>query len=455
MEPAHAGRSPGPGHSAIFLLLTLLLLLSACARDRLIVPRTTVLLPADGRTHQVTTIARSSGRSLPASQIESASPEIRFVPHPGNSLAVLVRAPVLPGPALLHFSWHAHRYNLAVRYFPSSTDSHQDGLPDALHLHSPEDRAAFRAWFVVLAEQEAAVPDDKLPTEIDDCAALLRFAYREALVQHDDRWIAAQPDPTRFTSLVSIAQYHYPQTPLGLNLFRVTPGPFTAADLDDNGPASAAFAQFADAHALLALNTYLVSRDVHNALPGDLLFFRQLEQNSQYHSMIIAGTHADWVIYHTGPIGKQKGEIRRVSIEDLLHHPDARWRPVPGNTNFLGVYRWNTPARTEMNRTCSLGLLFFLLTAAAPARASRAVSFNISTNQTFAPGREADDPSLRPQRRRAGIPHLPRQRPGKIPGRISPTFIPSATCTPMAQRSRSTNVPGWRNSTTGSTTSGT
>ena len=164
----------------------------------------------------------------------------------------------------------------------------------------------------------------------------MRFAYREALVQHDDRWLAAQPDPSRFTSLVSITQYHYPQTPLGLNLFRVAPGPFTAADLN-----SGAFAQFADAHALLALNTYLVSRDIHTALPGDLLFFRQLEQNSQYHSMVIAGAHADWVIYHTGPIGKQKGEIRRVSIEDLLHHPDARWRPVPGNTNFLGVYRWN------------------------------------------------------------------------------------------------------------------
>ena len=318
------------------VVLLSLLLLASCARDHLIVPHTTVLLPADGRTHTITTVARQSGRELTAAQIESASPELHFVPHPGNSLAVLVRAPVLPGPALLHFSWHAQRYNLAVRYFPSTSDSHQDGLPDALHLHSPEDRAAFRAWFVALAEQEAALPDDKLPTEIDDCAALLRFAYREALVQHDDRWLAAQPDPARFTSLVSIAQYHYPQTPLGLNLLRVTPSPYTAAD-----PANGAFAQFADAHALLAFNTYRVSRDVRTALPGDLLFFRQLEQNSQYHSMVIAGADADWVIYHTGPIGKEKGEIRRVSIEDLLHHPDARWHPVPGNTNFLGVYRWN------------------------------------------------------------------------------------------------------------------
>jgi uncharacterized protein YfaT (DUF1175 family) len=340
MKPTRLGPRAHP-RIPLLLLSIAILILCGCARDHLIVPRTTILLPADGRTHAVTTITRQSGRSLAPNEIESASPELHFAPHPGNSLAVLARAPVLPGPAQLHFTWRDHRYTLNVRYLPDDSDSHHDGLPDALHLHSPEDRAAFRAWFVAVAEQEAALPDDKLPAEIDDCAALLRFAYREALVQHNDRWLAAQPDPNRFSSLVSIAQYHYPQTPLGLNLFRVTPGSYTAADLDDSRPAGGAFAQFADAHALLTLNTYLVSRNVHAALPGDLLFFRQLEQNSQYHSMVIAGANEDWVIYHTGPIGKQKGEIRRASIEDLLHHPDARWRPVPDNTNFLGVYRWN------------------------------------------------------------------------------------------------------------------
>jgi uncharacterized protein len=52
------------------------------------------------------------------------------------------------------------------------------------------------------------------------------------------------------------------------------------------------------------------------------------------------------VVYYTGPIrrssGKQgKGEMRRLLVSDLLYHPDARWRPLPENTNFLGVYRWN------------------------------------------------------------------------------------------------------------------
>ncbi len=37
----------------------------------------------------------------------------------------------------------------------------------------------------------------------------------------------------------------------------------------------------------------------------------------------------------------RKGEMRRLLLSDLLHHPDARWRPLPDNANFLGVYRWN------------------------------------------------------------------------------------------------------------------
>ncbi len=320
---------------SLFLFL-LPFVLSGCSRDHLALPHNPIALPADGRVHTVWNLSRRSGRSLSVASIKSASSEFRFEPNRGGGLTILVQSPVNPGVAQPHFFWRSHRYALSIHYLPSISDSFRDGLPDALHLHSPQDRQAFRSWFVAIAEQEAALPDDRLPPEIDDCAALLRYAYRESLVQHDERWFAAQPEPSRFASLVSIAQYHYPDTPLGLNLFRVAPGPWTPADLSRGS-----FAQFADAHALLAFDTFQVSRDIRTALPGDLLFFRQLEQNSQYHSMVITGPNADWVIYHTGPIGKLKGEIRRVAIEDLLHHPDARWRPIPGNTNFLGVFRWN------------------------------------------------------------------------------------------------------------------
>ena len=312
-----------------------LLALAGCS-DHLIVTRTATSLPADGRSHYVATVTRRSGKAISLTSIESPALSLQFVNHSPTAITVFVRSPVLPGTDNLHFFWRGRRYSLSIRYISDDSGTDRDGLPDALHLHSAKDRQAFRNWFTAIAEQESDLPPDRVPGEIDDCAALLRYAYRESLAQHDERWFAAQPEPERFAALSSVAQYHYPATPLGLSLFRVTAGPYTPADLT-----SGVFAQFADAHALLAFNTWLVSRDVHAALPGDLLFFRQLEQNSQYHSMVVTGPKADWVIYHTGPIGKQKGEIRRVLMEDLLHHPDSRWRPVPGNTNFLGVYRWN------------------------------------------------------------------------------------------------------------------
>lgn len=337
MNPARAASQTAQWTLPIRLVPALLALgFSGCTHDRLILPQTTIVLPADGRTHTLWTMTHRSGGTLDPASIESPSPELHFQPKTAASLAIVVRAPVLPGIGKPHFVWRGHRYTLAIRYSPSGSDTFHDGLPDALHLHSPEDRAAFRSWFVAIAEQEASLPANKLAAEIDDCAALLRYAYRQTLVQHDAAWFATQPESTRFASLLSIVQYHYPETPLGPNLFRVTPGPYAPADLTNGS-----FSQFADAHALLAFNTYLVSRSVHTAIPGDLLFFRQLEQNSQYHSMVVTGATADSVIYHSGPIGKQKGEIRRVAIEDLLHHPDARWRPIPANTNFLGVYRWN------------------------------------------------------------------------------------------------------------------
>jgi len=136
--------------------------------------------------------------------------------------------------------------------------------------------------------------------------------------------------------LESVHQWRYPETMLGAGLFRVRPGPFEEGD-ESNG----AFAQFADAHSLMSWNAYRVGRALRAAKPGDLIFFRQLEQNSPYHSMVITGRDADWVVYHTGPIGKGKGEMRRMRIADLLRHPDARWRPVAENSNFLGVFRWN------------------------------------------------------------------------------------------------------------------
>ncbi|MGO9516998.1 MAG: DUF1175 family protein, partial [Candidatus Korobacteraceae bacterium] len=104
---------------------------------------------------------------------------------------------------------------------------------------------------------------------------------------------------------------------------------------------------FADAETLWRHNTFLVGRDFAGARPGDLLFFRQDGQKMPFHAMIflgrsqIEGGDQRFVIYHTGPMGKSPGEIRRWSVAELVNYPEARWRPIASNPAFLGVYRWN------------------------------------------------------------------------------------------------------------------
>ncbi len=215
-------------------------------------------------------------------------------------------------------------------------DRFGDGTPDFLRLTDPSDQAAFRRWFTLIAEDAASRPKPDIPREITDCASLLRYAYREALRRHDEAWftstgISAGPPPGE------IRKWHYPETPLGLAIFRVRPGPFAPADLNDG-----AFAQFADAKTLVEQNAFLVSRDVRAALPGDLLFYRQFGHVSPWHSMIVTGAGSEAVVvYHIGPDHGHPGELRRVLLADLLDHPQPEWRPVSANPNFLGVYRWN------------------------------------------------------------------------------------------------------------------
>jgi uncharacterized protein YfaT (DUF1175 family) len=223
---------------------------------------------------------------------------------------------------------------------PESTAD--NGTPGFLRLDSPPDRAAFRQWFVAIAEFQGLRPVAEIPPEINDCAALLRYAYRGALHAHTKDWLEENKlEGVAF--LPSVRKYAYPHTPLGAALFRVRPAAAGES-------LKTSFAEFADAKTLLQLNAYFVSRDIRLAQPGDLLFYRQLEQNSPYHSIIfvgrsqfIAGEGADdpIVVYHTGPIGKAPGEMRRIRLGQLLQHPSPRWRPVSGNSNFLGVYRWN------------------------------------------------------------------------------------------------------------------
>jgi len=310
------------------------------SRQRLTIEPDQVALPADGAEHPAFRI-RLPWPSGTVTQDTNESPSLRLLGH--SVIEGMLQAPVNPGHSQLHLLWRHRPYRIPVTFVFDPSDTDADGTPDFLRLHTAQDRQAFRAWFTVIAEHQADQPPAQLPPEINDCAALLRFAYREALHVHDESWLSSH---ALQSSAPSIRQYVYPETPLGANLFRVRPGPFLPADLDNGS-----FAQFADAQTLMQHNTYLVGRDLRLARPGDLIFYRQLEQDSPYdvpgapryhspfHSMIFCGEKG--VVYHTGPIHHGKGEMRRLLLSDLLHHPDARWRPLKENANFLGVYRWN------------------------------------------------------------------------------------------------------------------
>ncbi|WP_148210016.1 DUF1175 domain-containing protein [Candidatus Korobacter versatilis] len=255
-----------------------------------------------------------------------------------SPLALVYRAGVLPGEVKLTISGeNVHPLETELHVAPDYSDRFADGTPDFLRLDSPSDRQSFRRWFTAIAEHQAEV--SKLPAEINDCAALLRYSYREALRSHDAAW-SKDSGFDQHPAVADIDKYRYPHTPLGPQLFRTSQGRFAAADLQDG-----TFAEFADAKTLIVNNAHFLSRDVHLAQPGDLIFYRQFEQHSPFHSMIFLGRSGgdagEWVVYHTGPDGKWPGEIRRVTLVSLLNHPDARWRPVPSNRNFLGVYRWN------------------------------------------------------------------------------------------------------------------
>jgi len=235
-------------------------------------------------------------------------------------------ANALPGPGgTAHgLSWH---------------DSRGDGFPDSARLDTVQDRQNFTRWFTFLAETQYYAASPRTQAEIQDCAALVRYAFRNSLVAHSPAWRenAALPYDPGFGD---VAKYHYPHGPLGRALFRARRGPVASGDFEQG-----AFVEFADSATLLRYNAYLISRDVRAAEPGDLLFFHQSVQREPFHTMLFVGRSyyqpqgSDWIVYHTGDLDGHRGEIREVQAVTLLDHPDLHWRPLLNNPNFLGVYR--------------------------------------------------------------------------------------------------------------------
>ncbi len=203
------------------------------------------------------------------------------------------------------------------------------GEPSA-HLDTETDRAAFRNWFAFLAEAQYFTPQASRAPEVTDCASLVRYAYREALQRHDSQW-ATHANLILIPALPSVQKYNYPRTPTGPRLFVTAPR---------------RYAEFADARTLYRFNAFPVARTLAQARRGDLLFFRQVNAASQYHTMIVLDTSqitrdaSRFVVYDTGPEGSQGGQIKRLTYNEVLNFPEPRWRPLPENSAFLGVFRW-------------------------------------------------------------------------------------------------------------------
>jgi hypothetical protein len=234
---------------------------------------------------------------------------------------------------------------------PASADEHQatagqvwndslgDGLPDLVRLQNGQDRHNFVLWFTFLAEATYYVPSQPAREQVRDCGGLIRYAYRNALLPHTAAWWRSSGLPFD-PGFGDVAKLTSARWPIERAIFRIREGPLLPGDLGQGG-----FSQFADAATLLRYNTFLIAKDVRAARPGDLLFFHQETQREQFHTMLFVGNShfqpqgTEWVVYHTGDLEGQRGEVREVEVEQLLGHPDPRWRPFATNPNFLGVYR--------------------------------------------------------------------------------------------------------------------
>jgi uncharacterized protein YfaT (DUF1175 family) len=224
----------------------------------------------------------------------------------------------------------------------STNDLDADGFPDACELQDEADRRNFRRWFVSIVESQLYKEDPAWRKDDHDCAGLIRFAYREALKQHDTNWLRSRSFLVD-AAIADVRKYNYPNVPLlTTKIFRTRDGSFAEADLADT-----TFAVTALAAKLRSYNTVFLGKSLEAVQPGDLLFFLNTgDVKMPQHSMVFVGdsrrppSFDDYVIYHTGPRDDKPGVLKKVRLADLLKHPDERWHPTLENRYFLGYYRW-------------------------------------------------------------------------------------------------------------------
>lgn len=196
---------------------------------------------------------------------------------------------------------------LAVHALREETDAYGPRLDRA-------QTERFRAWFVRLMEEQVRRPSPRWQHR--DCAGLVRFAADEALAEHDADWRHAMG--LRGVSL---------PPPIGLD--DTTRDALRQRWRTLDGQVSA----FVTASALVLANCRPVGRDFAQARPGDLIFY---DQGDDQHLMVWMG---GWVAYHTGTVTPNDNGLRAIALDHLMNWKDTRWRPLPGNPNFAGLFR--------------------------------------------------------------------------------------------------------------------
>ena len=233
-----------------------------------------------------------------------------------------------------------------LRLAPAPVDLDGDGIPDAAELGNAADRRRFRQWFCAIAESQFYRIWDTWIPEQRDCAGLVRFAMREALVVHDGKWMSRAGKLLLRSSIPDVAAFRYPEVPfLGTKLFRARTA---AGGLGQDGSSfrEEDFAPFVTAALLLEHNCRYLGKDPAVLEEGDLLFFDQNDievgnPDEAMHVMVWLGKQEGqgMLVYHTGD--REKGEVRKIALATLAAHPDERWHPVAENPSFLGCYRLN------------------------------------------------------------------------------------------------------------------
>jgi len=174
---------------------------------------------------------------------------------------------------------------------------------------------AFQAWMLrIISAQIEQGPTPRWHHR--DCAGLVRFAVNEALSPHDAKWLRAN----------GIASDR--RLPPELNLT-----PVQAALRNRWVQSDGSVGHFVTALALVQNNSRFIAREISQALPGDLLFF---DQGDEQHLMVWMGAR---IAYHTGTVTPEDNGLRTVDIDQLTTWKDTRWQPAVNNPNFAGVFR--------------------------------------------------------------------------------------------------------------------